>query len=186
MLRPWLSPLILVIGLLLVCPVGAQAGESAGQPDGHLSASLDGQPIPLVEVSRHHCHDFAYPQYTCFRTARERDRDMPQFVAARSIQRTAVRGINGALGTLGVNYVLFFEHSDYGGYSSVTSNPVPDLSVVGWNNKISSFKSTNGGRPRWWDGTSYSGSSWQWGVSAWVSYVGDVANDRFTSVQNVL
>jgi hypothetical protein len=102
------------------------------------------------------------------------------------MHKSGLGAISGALGTLAVNYVLFYEHSDYAGASGLVSSPVPDLSVVGWNNRISSFKSTNGGRPKWWDGTSYSGLNWQWGVSAWVPYVGDPVNDRFTSVQNVL
>jgi hypothetical protein len=174
------------MALLLACPVGVQAGESAGQSDGHLWATLNGEPIALVEVGQNHCHDFAYPRYTCFRTERERDRDMARFLGANAVRRLAPGAVTGALGTQSVNYVLFFETRDYAGYSSVASNPVPDLSVVGWSNRISSFKSTNGGRPKWWDGTNYGGSNWQWGVSVWVPYVGDTANERFTSVQNVL
>jgi hypothetical protein len=185
MLRPWLSRLVLVLTLLLVCPVGAQAGQPDGQPDGHLWAILEGQPLALVEVGQHYCHDFAYPRYTCFGTASERDRDMATMLAAGGLRRIGAGSIDGALGAQSVTYVLFFEHSDYGGVSNAVSTPIPDLGALGWSNRISSFKSTNGGRPRWWDSTSYSGTFWQWGTSVWVSYVGDTANDRFTSVQNV-
>jgi hypothetical protein len=185
MLRPWLSSLVLLAALLLVCPVGAQAGQSARRPDGHLWAVLEGQPIRLVNVGRYHCHDFAFPLYTCFTTAGERNRDVAEVLAARTLRRPGLGTINSPLGTQSVDYVLFYEHSAYAGASALVSIPVPDLSVLGWNNRISSFKSTNGGRPKWWDGTSYSGLNWQWGVSVWVSYVGDGANDRFTSVQNV-
>jgi hypothetical protein len=185
MFRPWLSRLVLAMALLLVCPVGVQAGQPARQSDGHLWATLEGKPLALVEVGGYNCHDFAYPRYTCFRTVAERDRDMDRVLGAGAFRRFGVRSTTGALGAQAVNYVLFFEHSDYAGYSMVVSNPVPDLSAFGWNNRISSFKSTNGGRPKWWDSTSYTGTWWQWSTSAWVPYVGDLGNDRFTSVQNV-
>jgi hypothetical protein len=185
MFRPWLSRLVLVVALLLVCPMGVQAGQPAGQSDGHLWATLEGKPLALVDVANYYCHDFAYPRYTCFRTAGERDRDLDSASAPGAVRRFRVGSITGTLGTQSVNYVLFFEHSDYAGSSLVLSNPTPDLGVLGWSNRISSFKSTNGGRPKWWDSTSYTGTPWQWGTSAWVAYVGNDANDRFTSVQNV-
>jgi len=67
----------------------------------------------------------------------------------------------------------------------MTSAEWPDLGTIGWAHKISSFKSLNSGRPRWWAGASYTGTYWQWAAGAQVSYVGDGANDRFRSVKNL-
>lgn len=82
-------------------------------------------------------------------------------------------------------YVTFFEHSSYGGVSYTGSQPLPSLVTIGWNDAISSFKSLNGQRPRWWEHTDYTGLAWQSSAGAWVRYVTDGANDRFSSVKNV-
>lgn len=129
----------------------------------------------------HHCHDREAPVIRCFDTAKERNADI---LGASGLASSA--GLLASdVGVLSVTYVLWYEHSAYGGASFSASGPVPNLATLGWNNRISSFKSTNGGRPMWWDGTYYSGAGWQWWTSAWVSYVGDSPNDRFSSVQNV-
>lgn len=181
MLRPWLSRLLVALAFLLVCPVGAQARQQPTQPDGHLSAVLDGEEIPLSDVGLYYCHDFAYPVYRCFRTSLERDLDMGAQTTLSDTSLSGALSIN-LLAATSVTYVLAYDLPDFGGPSVALSNPAPDLALLGWNNRISSFKSTNGGRPKWWDGTYYSGSSWQWGTSAWVAYVGDGLTNRFTSV----
>ena len=138
-----------------------------------------GQPIPPTEVVYHHCHDLDAPTYRCFATEAERDIDAAVFMGG---------GLVGLapLSTLSGTYALAYTFVNYGGNSLMISAPIPDLGVLGWSNTISSFKSTNGGRPKWWDFASYSGSYWQWGVSYWVPDVGDDADNRFTSVKNVL
>lgn len=125
----------------------------------------------------YHCHDLEAPVIRCFGTEKERDADV--------LGESGIASTEGLLSVTSVTYVLWYEHSAYGGSSFSASGPVPNLGTIGWSNRISSFKSTNGGRPMWWDGTSYTGSDWQWPTSAWVSYVGDGANDRFSSVRNV-
>jgi hypothetical protein len=81
--------------------------------------------------------------------------------------------------------VTFYQHASYGGASFTASQPQPDLQNFGWNDVISSFKSLNGQRPKWWDHIGYVAPAWQWSAGAWVSYVGDGANDRFSSAKNV-
>lgn len=157
---------------LLDCPGGALA-SGATQPLAHPTALLYGRPIPLAEVRLHHCHDLDAPSYRCFDTAAERDEDLAGVAIGERL---------AALSS--VPYVLFFVDANYGGSSLAIADPTPNLGSLGWSNIISSFKSTNGGRPKWWDGANYSGSSWQWAASAWVAYVGDTANDRLTSVKN--
>jgi hypothetical protein len=145
-------------------------------PPTHPSAELDGRPISLADVARYHCHDLVAGSYRCFATAAERDADLASVEASVTAED---------FGALAVIYVLAYEHSNYGGASIALSQPTPNLASIGWNDAVSSFKSTNGGRPKWWEHSSYSGTSWRWVASAWVAYVGDAANDRFSSVQNV-
>jgi hypothetical protein len=58
------------------------------------------------------------------------------------------------------------------------------MRAIGWNDQISSFKSLNDGRPKWWRDINFAGTAWQWGAGAWTPYVGDGANDQFSSVAN--
>jgi hypothetical protein len=190
MLRPSLLLSAFLLALSLVCPAGALAGGGLGLPGAHLIAVYHGQLIPLVEVAQHHCHDRATLTIHCFDTEEERDQDAND-------QGQSEDGVAVGAGALSVSasislslqsviYVIWYEDADYDGSSFSASGPVPNLGTFGWNNRISSFKSTNGGRPKWWDSTYYQGAGWQWGISAWVPYVGDNLDNRFTSVQNVL
>lgn len=169
----------LVTALLLDCPTGALArGVIPEVPaQAQVRAVLYGRPIPLNDVVNHHCHDLDAPTYRCFDTEAERDAD--------ALVSPDLEAFLGPLGSLSFTFALAYTAINFGGSSLMVSAPTPDLGVIGWNDTISSFKSTNGGRPKWWAGASYGGTAWQWGTSVWVSYVGDDANDRFTSVKNV-
>lgn len=149
--------------------LGAPATEAA---TGTLRATFRGARIPLREIRQHHCHNARHAVIRCFASSAERDQDLAG-------SRFAVTA-----GTA-VAYVTFFEHAYYGGSSLTVTEPIPHLGTLGWNDAISSFKSLNGQKPKWWPDTYYAGLPWQWGAGAWVSYVGDGANDRFSSVKNV-
>jgi hypothetical protein len=166
----------LLTTLLLVCPTGTLAKGAVPELPAQAIAVLDGRSIPLKDVVNHHCHDLDAGVYRCFATEAERDADALTTVDDELL---------GPLGTQGFTYAIAYAAINYGGSSLWISSSIPDLSTIGWNDVISSFKSTNGGRPKWWAAANYSGSSWQWIASAWVPYVGDSANDRFSSVKNV-
>ncbi len=144
-----------------------------------------GSVIALAQVSRHHCHDRAYPVIRCFDTTAARDIDLTVGAPSASIPATTTLLGSPTLGTSSVSYVTFFSDSNYAGYSFTASLDLPSLVDYGWNDIISSFKSLNGQRPKWWRDINYSGTAWQWSASAWVNYVGDAANDQFSSVRNV-
>jgi hypothetical protein len=179
--------------LLLDCPTGVLARGALLEVPAQTQvwAVLYGQPIPPIDVVNHHCHDLDAPIYRCFDTEKERDADAQVFIAAAASAdlgdggTLSLNALIQPLSVLDFTYALAYVDSNYGGASLMVSSPTPDLGVLGWNNVISSFKSTNGGRPKWWSGTNYGGLSYQWGTSAWVPYVGDVANDTFSSVKNV-
>ena len=194
MSRSWLPPVTLGLALLLVCPVGAQAGQRGEQPGGRLSAVLVAAngtetALPLIDVAGYHCHDFARPVFRCFSTDAARDEDVSTYASA-AVTGPLGLSLSGSvplpLGATSVTYVICYVHANYGGSSLYLSNPIADLAPIGWNDQISSLKSTNGGHPKFWPDAYYSGTPVsQWVVSAWVPYVGDNVNDTFSSIQNV-
>lgn len=135
------------------------------------TATLHGTPIPLVSVGNHHCHDLAWPVIRCFPTADDRDADAERTSRQQSLDS--------------VSYVVAFEHDNYAGVSITFSRDQPNLSTIGWNDAITSFKSLNGGHPRFWDNANYGTPYWQWATGAWVPNVGSGPNDKISSLKNV-
>ena len=151
---------------------------AAGSPGrSELHAAYAGHSIALAEVANHHCHDAMYPLIECFDLAIDRDLDLASQAASNAL--------NGAPAALTTSYVTWYETISYGGSSFTASTSYSDLSTIGWDNRISSFKSLSGGRPKWWQNTGFTGTSWRWLAGAQVPDVGAVANDQFSSVANV-
>lgn len=143
------------------------------------TAVYGGDEIALTDAPLHHCHDGAFPEIRCFDTTTERDVDAAGVVVAEEL------GPTGDVQALALTYyVTFYEDVSYGGYSFTVAQPYPDLRTIGWNDVISSFKSLNGQRPRWYEDVDYGLPSWQWVAGAHVSNVG-TANDRISAVKNV-
>lgn len=144
-----------------------------------LRAELDGRPIALADVSRFHCHDREYPLIRCFGTALERDRNEG---VAGAATKPAVDGDGAEVSAAAAYpYVRWYLDASYAGPSFDAYFDYRDLGSVGWNDKISSFQTFFGAHPRWWRDLSFTGTSWDWGTTS-VPYVGDAANDRFSSV----
>jgi hypothetical protein len=157
---------------LLALSVGstAVAGSPTGAPERR--AQLDGHPIPLSDVARFHCHDRDFAVIRCFGSAAERDRDLVEL--GRSGELVAVTA-----------YVTWYADGNWREPPSFTALwSEPDLTTWGWNDKISSFRTLYGGHPRWWQDVDKKGASWDWGTSS-ISYVGDAANDKFSSVERL-
>jgi hypothetical protein len=97
-----------------------------------LSATLDGKRIRMSRVPSLHCHDFDYPVIRCFSTSNLIVED----VAARldATQADSAR-------LLSSGFVTAYQDVTYGPPSITLSNDYPSLSVLGWNDRISSFKS---------------------------------------------
>lgn len=166
--------LVLVRALLVLGLASwvTSAGAQAPNPDSSGPAAvLEGSPIPLRSVGDHHCRDLARPVVRCFLTAAQRDADIEVLIRDRALDSTP--------------YVVVFQHEDYGGPSISFSADQANLALVGWNDAITSFKSLNGGHPKFWENASYGTPSWQWAAGAWVSNVGSGANDKFSSLKDV-
>jgi hypothetical protein len=179
MRRPWYRFVAssgrahLAVFAISVLFVAGIPSASASDPD-RPRAVLDGQEIPLGTVVDHHCHDRDLPTIRCFDDPADLAEDIG--VAARDARGARL---------LGVAYVTFVEHEDYGGTAFVAYNPMADLGPYGWNDTISSFKSLNGQRSRFFSDANYGTPSWRWAAGAWVPNVGSAANDVISSLQNV-
>lgn len=170
MIRQTLAALVIS---LLVATIGAGA-SAASSPSG-LIALYHGRQIPLSSVARYQCHDALDSRILCFDSAQARDASF----------RSVVGLTDAILTPSSVSYVEFFADINYGGSSFIAADPIPDLRAIGWNDRISSFRSENAGHPKWWMDINYVGTAWQWTAGSSVAYVGNGANDQFSSVQNV-
>lgn len=162
--------------MLMSAPAASAPGDST-------RATHRDVPIPLAEISRNHCHDGQDPLIRCFDAADDRDADIAE--PADMDQAFFAAANDNDLNVTVLAYVTFWEHERYGGASYTASQPNPNLAEYGWNDKVTSFKSHNGQRPKWWEHANYGTAAWQWPAGAWVSNVGSGANDTFSSVRNV-
>jgi Beta/Gamma crystallin len=115
-----------MICLGLVAAAGPSRAAATGAPRAAPIAYLDGHPIQLSDVGKHHCEDFAYPVIHCFSTQ-----------AALDAATTA------SLSAASVNYVAVYEYTNFQGASMYFSQDYSSLVVIGWNDRISSLRSMN-------------------------------------------
>lgn len=172
-------PVLLIVAVFLGGLVAA-ANASSDEP----LARLHGRAISLSQVPDFHCHDGRWPAIDCFTSEDERDSDA--LAHAQSLQESMASLADASLQSASLfYYVTFYDNAGYGGASYTTWQPIENLNSIYWNDIVSSFKSLNGQRPKWFVHANYGAPSHQWAAGAWVSYVGDTANDRFSSVKNV-
>ncbi len=160
------SELIAVLAMSFIVALVPVAAAGGGNGDGTIRVTLDGDTAELADVSTAHCHDAVEGTLTCFRSPAARDDDVE---------------------VLSVAYVVMYVDASYGGGSLTLTQPVANLGVYAFNDVTTSFKSLNGGHPKFYADANYSigNGAWQWSAGAWVTNVGSGANDRFSSVKDV-
>jgi hypothetical protein len=98
----------------------------AGQPLDFVTASLDGKPIPLREVGDWYCDDLSFPLIRCFSEAA----DLEAAVSTLLAQQAVV-------------YVTVYDYPTYSGSYMHVSQDYNILALIGWNDRISSFRGRN-------------------------------------------
>jgi hypothetical protein len=150
-------------------PAFAATGDvelSAAVPDGsEVTASLDGKPIPLSDVSKYYCDDFAFPVIRCSVS--------PLVIQTRA---TLVALLSS------VDYVTIFDQISYAGAFMNVSQDYTVLATIGWNDRISSFKARNSETGRFWTDWFYTGTTWSFCCNQQASSLGSYDN-TFSSVQ---
>jgi len=144
------------------------AATAPGVSAGTIRATLDGRPIGLAQVGGLACHDLEFPVIRCYSTVAQLD-------AAVAADRFSVD-----LATSG-GYVIVYQNIYYGGANpKVLTTDVPWLSDIGWNDKISSFRSF-GATGVFYEHSPTGGFGYYYGPASQVPYVGDFYNDKFSS-----
>lgn len=127
---------VCLLGLLLTASVLHPAAAAAAPLPMDITADLDGTPIPATEVGSYFCHDFAFPRLRCYSTGGALD-------AAVAAMGTAVED-ELSLAAYGANdYVTIYSEASFGGSYAHLSQSYDGLWVIGWNDRISSYKARN-------------------------------------------
>jgi hypothetical protein len=139
-----------------------------------IQAELDGRPIPAVDVGRFACHDLDFPIIRCFGSPAMLDSAQ----AARSLVLPGDLSSPAAL----TSYVKVFPDRDLRGNPAVLSQAYDDLSIIGWNDRISSFQGLGGAGGTFFEHIYRGGAAYSFSAYQTVTYVGDRYNDTFSSV----
>jgi hypothetical protein len=153
---------ILVIGLVSPQPLlAADAGYRAAAAE-QLTADLNGAPIALAGVGHWFCEDFAYPAIHCF-------------TSSRALERSVSASLSSASATA-LTYVVVYEYTSYQGAYMYMSDDYQALSVIGWNDRISSISVRNSMSGKFWTDWFYTGTGYYFCCNSQVSYLGSLDN----------
>jgi hypothetical protein len=160
----------LAIGLVVVALVAAASltqprAARAGDGEPELSATLDGRAIPLEDVGKYDCDDFSYPEIRCSSSR--------VLVDARALAVTLLTG---------TDYVTIYDGTGFGGAFMNVSEDYSALSLIGWNDRISSFKGRNGQSGAFYVDWFYSGAWWTFCCNQQSSNLGTFSN-TFSSIR---
>jgi hypothetical protein len=150
---------------LTILGAGFPRSVAAGDDAVALSAYLDGQPIPPADASKYHCDDFSDPVIVC------------SVSAAVSSSRALAAGLLS-----GVDYVSVYDLPLYSGSSMNISQDYTVLALIGWNDRISSFRARNGETGTFFVDWFYGGSQWSFCCNTQQPSLGGYDN-TFSSVQ---
>jgi hypothetical protein len=165
--RSGLAAGLLASLLLAAVALSPRAASAEGPKEGQVRAVLDGKAIPLVDVGRNFCHDFAYPEIRCFSSA--------------AALESSLESLGMGLLLAGVTYVTIYDYTTWQGSYMHVSEDYWALSVIGWNDRISSFIARNYESGAFWTDWLYSGTKYNFCCNQAVSWLGGYDNS-FSSV----
>ena len=118
-----------VLGLAFVVVLGGLTMAAAPAKAEDIRATLDGRPISIGEISSYYCHDLERPVIRCYR--------MP------AAFETATRESGAANALAAVVYVTIYDGTSYSGGFMQVSSDYDVLALIGWNDRVSSYKARN-------------------------------------------
>jgi len=116
-------------------------------------------------VSKYYCDDFSYPVITCSASG--------LVISSRALLTSLLTS---------VDYVTVYELPSYGGASMSMSQDYNALALIGWNDRISSFKARNGETGTFYVDWFYGGSQWSFCCNTQQPSLGGYDN-TFSSVK---
>jgi hypothetical protein len=176
--------LALALSLASAGPGAAAAAQpnNTASDTGTVTATYQGRSIDPQQASHYFCHTRDYPIVRCFDSQAEVDRDLG-LVEPTSPGFSSLDGGVTPMWPGGVAYTIAYWDINYGGSALTIYGEVWNLSAIGWNDNISSFKSVNCGIPRYYIDANYSGAYWQNSCNTWSPNLYSL-NDQFSSVIN--
>ena len=155
---------LIVLSSLTIAGIGNPRAARAADPDPELTATLDGKPIPLEDVGKYYCDDFAYPEIRC------------------SSSRLVV-DTRATLVTLltAVDFVTIFDGANYSGAYMNVSQDYSALVLIGWNDRIGSFKGRNSETGSFYTDWFYGGTQWAFCCNTQTPGLGSY-NNTFSSI----
>lgn len=171
-LRPPSVALSLAIfaGVLIGSPTAASAPTAA-----EMRADLEGRPLRLAEVGKWFCHDFDFPQIHCFTSATR--------LEAAILAQPAGDGEMSVASAYGPgDYVTIYSEPSYGGSYAHLSANYDQLWLIGWNDRISSFKVRNNARGRFYSNWYGGGTVYSFCCNSTVPWMSSTYDNTFSSV----
>ncbi len=164
-----LGSLVLALTMLILAtPPPPAAGRE------HAAAFLDGIQVMLAEASAHHCHDLNPDVLECFTSEVDRDSALASALAGQ-------RANSRELAAASSGYVIVWADPSFAGASTVLSQDYANLTSIGWNDRISSYRVYTTYTGAFYDQAYYSGLTQFYCCFAQVGYVGNAYNNIFSS-----
>ena len=156
---------LMVLSSMTIAALAYPGATRAAEADPQLTATLDGRPIPLEDVGKYYCDDFSYPEIRCSST-----RVIPEArAAAVTILAT-------------VDYVTIYDGGGYSGAYMNVSQDYSALAVIGWNDRISSFRGKNSEAGTFYVDWFYGGTAWSFCCNTQTANLGSY-NNVFSSIK---
>ena len=135
-------------------------------------ATFDGRSIAIEQTADLDCHDFEYPIIRCFDSVASLEADVAVQIARQNSR--------ASFAAASVGYVVVFEHAAYAGASKILVSDVQWLSNIGWNDRISSFKSF-GATGAFNEHSPSGGFIYSYGPTSRIASLSGAYNDKFSS-----
>ena len=127
-----------MIAALLVMSIAGPARADPGSK-AEVTADLEGVAIATSAIPSFFCHDRDFPTIHCFPTETALERDLTGLDAAA-----------GPLAATASDYAVVYASVAYAGPSMHLSQDYDTLFVIGWNDRIRSYRGLNGARGVFW------------------------------------
>jgi len=157
------STLLLALAIFGV-PPAAQAAEP------RVAADVEGQAIAVEAIPDYYCTDRDFPLIHCYKTARRLDAAMQQ--------TSSVSGMS----TSASDYVVIYSGQTYSGSYMYVSQNYDILALVGWNDRIRSYRGVNSGRGVFWTDWYRTGIGIPFCCNTWVPALAADVDRAFSSV----
>lgn len=118
-----------VLLLATAAPASASAPSTAGRPA--ITADVNGRAIAPTQIPQYFCHDHDYPRIHCFTTSMALE-------AAVSSSAATMQATSSS------DYVVVYAGTNYYSSYMYVSQNYDALAVVGWNDRIRSYRALNG------------------------------------------